>query len=293
MSNIAARIAAQTLQTIDHPYLKWDDKDHIEKTVSRLIQTWYTGEEPVLIRATGPGYVQRVELAYLMRYLLRPGFRLRLLVCPGDFVTEETVIAEVRPASMADADCIRAIHEHITIDNERDIAQDARFGVRQLADIALRALSPAVNDPTTGVLCIKYLQAVFERLVHHPPKPSIYRFAGGMSSLEIRQPAFEEYLEVFAEIGHYAGGNIRVINNLLTTLKGVAEIAASLKIQEYQDLLAAMIATLAAQGTAKDTATEIKVTTESPGISWYPHRLRWLRTCLMWVVLFAAEITTQ
>lgn len=243
VSDIAARLAAQTLQTIEHPSQEMKLKEQEVEATSRMIQTWYTQEEPASIRARRPGYVQRIELASLMDYLLCSGFHLRLLVCPGDFVTEETVIAEVRPMHMADADCVHAIHTHIAIERERDIAQDARFGVRQLADIALRALSPAINDPTTGVLCIKYLQAVFESLVQRSPTPSIYRFAGGTSSLEIRQPAFEEYLEVFQEIGHYAGGNVRVIKTLLTALASAKEAAI---VQKQQELLVAMSATLAA-----------------------------------------------
>ena len=246
VSDIAARLAAQTLQTIEHPYPNWEGEEHAEEATADRIQTWLTEEEPMRIRATRPGYVQRIELASLMNYLLCPGFHLRLLVCPGDFVTEETVIAEVRPVRMADAGCIHAIHDHIAIERERDIAQDARFGVRQLADIALRALSPAINDPTTGILCIKYLQAVFERLVHDLPLPSTYRFANGTSSLDIRQPSFEEYLEVFAEIGHYAGGNMRVIHVLLTSLEHVIEIAAFLKMEERQEMLVALRTTLAA-----------------------------------------------
>ncbi len=253
VSDIAARLAAQTLQTIEHPYPQWEDEEraeedeeNAEESTSSMIQTWLTEEEPARIRATRPGYVQRIELASLMTYLLCPGFHLRLLVCPGDFVTEETVIAEVRPMRMADAGCVHAVHDHVAIERERDIAQDARFGVRQLADIALRALSPAINDPTTGILCIKYLQAVFERLVQHLLQPNTYRFANGTSSLDIRQPAFEEYLEVFVEIGHYAGGNVRVIKTLLTALTSVLETAT---LQERQDLLVVITATLSSLAT--------------------------------------------
>ena len=166
-------------------------------------------------------------------------------------MTEETIIAEIWPPHMADVDVVRALRQHIAIERERDIAQDARFGIRQLADIALRALSPAVNDPTTGVLCIKYLQAVFERLVHRLPHPNIYRYAGGTSTLEIRQPTFEEYLEVFAEIGHYAGGNVRVITTLLTALTNIMRTAT---LREQQDLLAATAATLASLETAEDSS---------------------------------------
>ena len=246
VSDIAARLAAQTMQTIGHPYPNWEGEERAEESTSDRIQTWLTEEEPMRIRAMCPGYVQRIELASLMNYLLCPGFHLRLLVCPGDFVTEESVIAEVRPIHMADDGCVQAIHAHIAIERERDIAQDARFGVRQLADIALRALSPAINDPTTAILCIKYLQAVFEQLVHHLPVPGTYRFANGTSSLEIRQPAFEEYLEVFAEIGHYVGGNMRVIHALLTSLEHVTEIAAFLKMKEREELLVALQTSLAA-----------------------------------------------
>ena len=239
---IAARIAAQTLQAIERPYPEWEGEKRVEEATPHSIQTWLSEEEPARIKARRPGYVRRIELAGLMHYLRHPGIHLRLLVCPGDFVTEETIIVELRPIRMAHVSYVHAIHSHITIERERDITQDARFGVRQLADIALRALSPAINDPTTGVLCIMYLQEVFERLVHHLPQPAIYRFANGISSVEIHQPTFEEYIEVFAEIGHYAGGNVRVIKTLLTTLESIMEAAPS---QEQRDLLLSMIAAVA------------------------------------------------
>ncbi len=256
VSDIAARLATQTLQTLENPYPTWENDEPKEEATTLMIQTWLTSDEPARIRAMRPGYVQRVEFANLMKYLRCPGFHLHLLVCPGDFVTEETVIAEVRPMGMADSGCIKAVHDHVIIERERDIEQDARFGVRQLADIALRALSPAINDPTTGVLCIKYLQAVFEQLIHRLPISSTYRFAGGASSLEIRQPALEEYLEVLLEIGHYTGGNVRVLNTLLSTLERVTEIAAQLNIEEHQALLAAMTASLSSQLPLRDSIEE-------------------------------------
>jgi hypothetical protein len=81
----------------------------------------------------------------------------------------------------------------------------------------------------------------------HTTQIGIYRFIGEHEDLEIRQPGFQEYLEVFPEIGHYAGGNIRVIETLLTALANITEIATRLKLQEYQDLLTVASATLAAQ----------------------------------------------
>jgi uncharacterized membrane protein len=61
----------------------------------------------------------------------------------------------------------------------RDMGQDLGYGIRRLTDIALRALSPAVNDPTTAVTCIGYLGACLERLVavraEGPPRRAVLR----------------------------------------------------------------------------------------------------------------------
>lgn len=249
VSDIAARLTMQTMQAIDQlPYAEWDSEAFQGEKVSHRIQTWHTEEEPTRIRATQPGYVQRIELAHLIRSHLFTGVHLRLLVCPGDFVTEETLIAEMWPAQAVNEERRKTIHKNIIIERERDISQDVRFGVRQLADIALRALSPAINDPTTGVLCIKYLQAVFEHLVDRSPQMGSYRFVGEAGGLEIRQPAFQEYLEVFPEVGHYAGGNVRIIETLLTATARVAEAATRFERLEYQDLLKKVTVVLVAQG---------------------------------------------
>ena len=204
-------------------------------------------DTPARLCATHPGYVQRIVFSRLENILHRPGLHLHLLVCPGDFVTEETVIAEVRPAEAADLACRKAIFDSVYIERERDFFQDARFGVRQLADIALRALSPAVNDPTTAVLCIKYLQAVFEHFVRCKPQPNVFHMANGASILEIRQPTFREYLDVFLEISHYSGGNARVNNVLLIAVQKIMELAEQLDLEEYQVYLTELKSKMAAQ----------------------------------------------
>jgi uncharacterized membrane protein len=246
VTDITARIARQTIKAMNPKYQSLISEP-LEAETSSPIRTRYVEEIPARFCATHPGYVQRIVFSHLINVLQRPGLYLYLPVCPGDFVTEETVIAEVWPRHEADMACRKAIFDSIYIERERDFYQDSLFGVRQLADIALRALSPAVNDPTTGVLCIKYLQAVIEHFVRCQPQPNIFHLANGASILEVRQPTFQEYLEVFPEIGHYAGGNTRVNNALLTALQKIKESAEILNIQELQDLLTEMMSTMAAQ----------------------------------------------
>ena len=246
VTDITARIATQTMDAMDMRYQMLLSEPFEAETVFHN-QTQNSEDTPVRLNARRPGYVQRIVYSRLESILHRPGIHVHLLVCPGDFVTEETIIAEVYPAGAADQACRKAIFDSVYIERERDFYQDARFGVRQLADISLRALSPAVNDPTTAALCIRYLQAVFEHFVRCEPQPNVFHMDNGTSILEIRQPTFREYIEVFLEIGHYAGGNTRINNTLLTSVQKIIELAEQLDLEEYQVYLIELKSKMTAQ----------------------------------------------
>lgn len=246
VTDITARIAMQTIQAMD-PQYQTLISEPLEAETSSPFRTRYVEDIPARLYATRPGYIQRIVFSHLSNLLQRPGLYLYLPVRPGDFVTEETVLAEVWPAQAADGACRKAIFASVYIERERDFYQDALFGVRQLADIALRALSPAVNDPTTAILCIKYLQAVLEHFVRYQPQPNVFHVAKGASILEVRQPTLREYLEVFLEIAHYSGGNTRINQALLTALQKILELAEQLNHEEYQAFIVELMATLAAQ----------------------------------------------
>ena len=243
VSDIAARTAEQTLQAINQQYRNEISEIPVLEIASQ-IQSTYMQERPAAIVAPRSGYIQRIELAHLLTDVMRPRLHLRFVVCPGDFVTEGSLIAEIWPAEAADEKVRRAMQLHIHVERERDIMYDAKFGVRQLTDIALRALSPAVNDPTTGVLCIKYLRAVFEHLSRQPVQVTAYHFAQGTSSVILRRTAFQEYVRMYVEIGLYAGGNIRIINTLLRALTSIAQITANLGSIERADVLRTVSAKL-------------------------------------------------
>lgn len=106
-----------------------------------------TGARPVT--AARIGYVQHIDMAELERAACRHGVQLYLAVLPGSFVHLETVIVRVS-GELSDElrDCVLAA---ISVGDERSFDQDPRFGLCVLAEIASRALSPAVNDPGTAL----------------------------------------------------------------------------------------------------------------------------------------------
>jgi uncharacterized membrane protein len=113
----------------------------------------------------------------------------------------------------------------ISITNERTLEQDAAFGMRQLADIALRAISPSLNDPTTAVACVGYLRACLERLATQA-LPQRERRVGEATVL-VRRRSFAEYVEPLVELSRYAGADARVTVALLEALGGAAEAAGA------------------------------------------------------------------
>ena len=242
---IAARITLQTMQAIDQQDTDEDDEMDAQ-SISAQIQSLSTDMEPAHIYATSIGYVHRIELLDLIRDIMRPRLQLSHLSAQVTLSPKRPLLRRSDLVRLLMRPVRRAIHHHIYTERERDTTYDAKFGVCQLADIALRALSPAINDPTTGVLCIKYLQAIFEHLARQPQPTTVYHFAQGTSMLTIRRPAFQEYVRMFTEIGHYAGGNIRVINTLLRALTSIAEISTTLDRREHQDVLCRISSKLAA-----------------------------------------------
>jgi uncharacterized membrane protein len=254
--NITARLARETMRAVDHLYPTWGNGSPTEDGTN-LVQQWEAAATPYRIYATRAGYVQSIAFHYLLRAFARlgPGLRLHLAVYPGDFVTPQSVLARVWSSHTLEEASVSLIRRSVIVLNQRVMIQDAAFGIRQLTDIALRAMSPAVNDPTTAVNCIQYLQAVFEHLAHRALPSAIHHATDGSSILVARYRTFHEYLQAFVEIGRVTTDNARVANAVLGTLEATAHIAAS-QGQERLPLLGA-IAQAIAQPAIHDARTQL------------------------------------
>lgn len=102
-----------------------------------------------LLHADAPGYVRSVDLVALQACAGRHGLRLQLLALPGVFAS--AVRPLLRVEGVPSPDVVKALRGAFGIGSRRDFAQDPRFGLAVLSEIACRALSPAVNDPGTAI----------------------------------------------------------------------------------------------------------------------------------------------
>jgi uncharacterized membrane protein len=225
-SELTARLGRQTLAAIDRLYPERFGEDPGIEDATALVDRWRKDARPAIVRAAEPGFVQAVDLRTLAHGLEDPRLRVHILVAPGDFAHADEPVAEIWPESCADA-TRELVLSSVTVSGERDLDQDAHFGVRQLTDIALRAISPSVNDPTTAATCIGYIRSVLSRLASRDFPSSVRRDEIHAEPLVVRRRTFEEYLESLAEIGRHAGGDARIALVLLAALSAITDAAAA------------------------------------------------------------------
>jgi uncharacterized membrane protein len=109
-----------------------------------------------VVRATRTGFVQEIDHMSLVAAAERTEAVVRLLYRPGQFVMEDAVLGYVVPPGSA-AELTPQLVRCVRIGMHRTLKQDLEFGIAQLVEIALRALSPAVNDTFTGLTCVDWL----------------------------------------------------------------------------------------------------------------------------------------
>ena len=108
------------------------------------------------VSAWHTGFVQEVDLKGLIAAADAADAVVQLQFRPGQFVLEDSVLCRVLPTAQARA-LAGPIRRSITIGPQRTLEQDIEFGIAQLVEIALRALSPAINDTFTGLTCVDWL----------------------------------------------------------------------------------------------------------------------------------------
>jgi uncharacterized membrane protein len=223
VAEIAADIARSTLASLDRLYPERFGAA-AEEDPQTVLDAWRSATRPRVIVASRPGFVQRVAIEDLPARLGHGGARIHIAVAPGDFVTPRDAIAEVWTAG-GGPDLERALRATIVVGSGRDIEQDALFGVRQLADIAIKAISPAVNDPSTAWTAIRYIESIIEQMAGRALPPPVRRCRNGDRQIDViaRRASFADYVEVgFVQIGRHASRDARVAEALLDAIAGVA-----------------------------------------------------------------------
>ncbi len=220
-STIISRIARQTVAVLR----AGREADHVDELEELR---WEHEKTTVPVLSSRSGYVAAVDLKVLGRLSQRHSKSIRVETNVGGFVVEgEPLVSFLDgggdPLTLAEKDG-QAIRRAFRIEVTRDIHGDPGFGVRQLVDIAVRALSPGVNDTTTAVICVDYLAAVLIAAEEHAVSNRVWRSSDGVARVFARGAGFEELLnKSFDQIRDNAEGNLAVLLRQLETLQHLGE----------------------------------------------------------------------
>jgi uncharacterized membrane protein len=181
------------------------------------------GGVPVFSR--GSGYLRALDDGALADWAARRGATVALLVRPGDYIQPGSPVAEVSPAAQSEA-AEQAVAGAFSLGTRQAAAQDLEFAVRQLVEVAVRALSPGINDPFTAMAVLDRLGAALcEVAPRHLPGGAVLR--GGRAVLLRRRAIDYDGLcdAMFHMIRQYAAaGSPAVLIRLLETLARAAAV---------------------------------------------------------------------
>jgi uncharacterized membrane protein len=254
VSTIAAGIAETTLGALEPLYADTFGEPSAEDP-DALVRDWSSKAPKHSVRPRRAGYLQSVKFERIDEVVGARDVRARLLSAPGDFVTPGAPLLEYW-AQERDTGFEQAVLRAISIQNERDHHQDAEFGLRQLVDIGLKAISPGVNDPTTAVTCIGYIGAILERLAALATPLPVRRYRKVDAVVVARARDFREYVETaFVELGRYSDKDARVAGALLKAIAGVTKAALRGADPGRADILAGAATDIAERARARAETT--------------------------------------
>ncbi len=201
-----------------------------QEAVERLLKT--PGAHEVV--APHSGYVQAVNLDSLMAHAREKNLVIGVAVHPGNFVPRGALIARVWYREPEDNPRLKSVASAFAIGDRRTSEQDVEYSIDQLVEIAIRALSPGINDPFTAIACVDRLGASLRRLAQLE-FPSPYRFDSGGNLRLIAPPVrFEGIVDAaFNQIRQYGRSSAAVTIHLLENIALVAEAARTEERREW------------------------------------------------------------
>jgi uncharacterized membrane protein len=174
--------------------------------------------------ATRTGYVELIDHPRLLDAADRADAVIVLERRPGQFVVDGQTLAHVEPKEAAEL-VRETVAEGVEIGSARTLRQDLEFAIAQVVEIALRALSPAVNDTYTGLTCIDWLGAAMVQIGQHPVQHGGMCADSGQLRLVVPPLRYERVLKAaFDQIRQAGDDNVAVLIRLLDSLASLATL---------------------------------------------------------------------
>jgi uncharacterized membrane protein len=199
-------------------------RERVGRSVPELLQL--INERGVVVPSSSSGYVQYVGYAQLIDIASRTDSVIRLDHRPGHFIATGRPLATVWPGGSAEQVALALSKAHVT-GPHRTLMQDPVFAIDQLVEIAIRALSAAVNDTFTALTCIDWLSAGLSQISSRTLAEGVYRDRFHRVRLIETDPSYARMVNrAFDKIRQSSRGMPAVIIRLLDSLTSIASDAS-------------------------------------------------------------------
>jgi uncharacterized membrane protein len=239
LPQVIASIARDLSRAIEAETTPAPDAGEAGPSVSELLRRM--AEAGGNVPAPSTGYLQFIRHETLIGLAAEKGAVIRLLHRPGHFLVEGRAMATVWPPDAAGAVSIALRRAHVT-GSSRTLAQDIAFAVDQLVEIAIRALSPAVNDTFTALTCIDWLGASLCKLTADWRPARVHRDSHGYVRLITADVTYDRLVERAFEKIRQAGHGMPAV--LIRQLDALAKIVDHTTTERQRTLLLTQAAML-------------------------------------------------
>jgi uncharacterized membrane protein len=204
-----------------------------------------------------PKVIQAVRVAELVELAKQSDAVIEVVAAVGDTVLEMTPLLRVYGARQALDE--PALKSALQIGDERTFEQDPKYALRLVVDIAIKALSPAINDPTTAVQALDQIEDLLIRLGQCRLRIGDYRDEQGSLRLVVPFPAWEDFLRLALDEIRFCGATsvqvMRRMNALIENLIAVLPAQRHAALRYWEQRLRATVARTFADETEKHDAS--------------------------------------
>ncbi|OGO37204.1 MAG: hypothetical protein A2W35_01965 [Chloroflexi bacterium RBG_16_57_11] len=226
--NIAAAAGVELLDVVQA-----EAPDTLSVQNSEAVNNTVIETDGYPIRVREAGYIQYIDPKTMLTLARERNLIIRLLRKPGHFVGGDALVALVWPATRVDEQLEGQIRHAFQIGNVRTPTQDVAYAVNQLVEMAVRAMSPAINDPFTAITCLDYIGDGLALFIQHGEKGSHYYDRDGQLRLVLEPVTFGELLDgAFAMLRHCSCDNATVLLHMLDVIDAIGQEASSPEVRQ-------------------------------------------------------------
>lgn len=181
--------------------------------------------EATAVASPRPGHIQAIDYGALVHFAQEHDLLIKIERQVGDFITRNGVLLALLPGQKLSQTLLDELYSAFDIGTERTMYGDVLFGIRQLVDIALKALSTAVNDPSTAVNAIDYLDNILVQAAHQGDASERFYDSAGKLRLLAPRPTFVMMLDLaFDQLRQHSSREVTITLRLLDALAEIAQV---------------------------------------------------------------------